>query len=479
MNRSILIVICDFLLVSLLAFSTVDVNKLTENGTVHQGKLEMVTNQVDSGKDLAAAMRIALDEERRNRDQLQGQLAIYRDQTSRQEALLNEREKQVQSVKEQLQTRDQEARQLQQQQADLQNQLAGAQTNLQTLNQQLQNRSTETLLSKEKLAAMEAEAKKQSDAEAALEQQLSQLSKSNQMVLAEKQQLSTQLQVAEAEKRSATEQAVRMQEEVKVEREEKAKLAEGVKVLATKSSELATEVRENRPLAANTIFNQLNTNRVQASFTASRSGFFGNEATRRKVTQTVLVSDGTNTFALCHVQDTPLTLWNPGTEWESLSGSLSGNASIEAIHSISFHLQDPRVVLMPVTRAEAAELGCKAFRISSDPYKFQDAVLVGTRESYYGECGFQIDTSTPDYVKLDRSLLKGLFGKFNPSSGDLVFSKTGDLVGIMVNGTYCMLVHNLEAAATFQFGPDVKNQHTGFVLSQLYSSVSQLPFKLQ
>ena len=40
MNRSILIVICDFLLVSLLAFSTVDINKTTSEGVPRQVKSE-------------------------------------------------------------------------------------------------------------------------------------------------------------------------------------------------------------------------------------------------------------------------------------------------------------------------------------------------------------------------------------------------------------------------------------------------------
>ena len=44
MNRSILIVICDFLLVSLLAFSTVDINKATDTTrertvTTHLGRI--------------------------------------------------------------------------------------------------------------------------------------------------------------------------------------------------------------------------------------------------------------------------------------------------------------------------------------------------------------------------------------------------------------------------------------------------------
>jgi hypothetical protein len=30
---------------------------------------------------------------------------------------------------------------------------------------------------------------------------------------------------------------------------------------------------------------------------------------------------------------------------------------------------------------------------------------------------------------MDRNSLKGLFGKFNPSRSDLVFSRTGELLG--------------------------------------------------
>ena len=87
--------------------------------------------------------------------------------------------------------------------------------------------------------------------------------------------------------------------------------------------------------------------------------------------------------------------------------------------------------------------------------------------------------TTPDYVKLDRNFLKGLFGKFNPSRGDLVFSKNGELLGIMANSTYCMMIRNFEASATLRFGKNVRDQHTGDTLSLLYSMVSELPFKLQ
>jgi hypothetical protein len=389
--------------------------------------------------------------------------------------MLAERDRQVQSVQSQLDARDKEARQLQQEETALQQQFASAQANITNLNQQLLSSSSDAQVSKAKLAEQEAAARKQA---AQLQDQLAQLSRSNQIVLTEKQQLSTQLQVATAERNAATEKATYMQEQVKVERQEKAKLAEGVQALATKSDALTQELRDNRPLAPNTIFNDFLTNRVLASFAGTHPGFLGGDSTKRKESETVLVSDGTHKYLLCHVQDTPLTLMSPGTEWQELTGTFSRDAVVP-IHSLSFHLQDPRVVFMPVSDEEAAQIGSRPYRISADPYKFQDAVLVDGAGDYYGECKFEIDTSAPQYVKLDRNVIKGLFGKFNPSKGDYVFSRTGELLGVMVNSTYCLMLTKIDAATTVQFGHDVRAQHTGDTLARLYAFTLELPFKLQ
>jgi len=468
MNRSILIVICDFLLISLLAFSTVDINKMAAPNAQRVARLELATNRVDSasenGKDLAAVMRLALEEERKTRERLTGQLS--------------EREQQMQAYQQQLQAREREERQLQQTQANLQQQFAAAQTNLQTLTQQLQSTSAESLLSREKLAAMQDEMRKQAEQAAALQAQLSQLARSNAVVTSERQQLANQLQVAETEKRAAVEKVSFMTDQVKVEREEKAKLAEGVKALASKSSELTQEIRENRSLAPNEIFSDFVTNRVAARFDATRPSVFG-ESNKKREAQTVLVSNGTNIYALCHVHDTPLVLINPGTDWDQLTGSLSHDATQLPLQKMIFSLRDPRILFLPVDPHQARQLGCKIYHIASDPYKFQDAVLVGTREGYYGECRFEIDLNTPGYVKLDRSFIKGLFGKFNPSSGDLVLSRTGELLGVMANGSYCMMLQNFDGAAELRLGQNSKEQHTGVILSQMYAMVSEMPYRLQ
>ena len=469
MNRSILIVICDFLLLSLLTFST-DLSKVAGERAQPAAKMDATTNQVDSGRDLAAVMRLALEDEQKRRELLLGELARTRETAG-------EREKQLQSFQEKLQSTEQHLQTAEQQRTGLQQQFAAAQTNIETLSQQVRASSTDATISKEKLAAMEAELRKRAEEAAALQQRLAHLSQSNQNVLTEKQQLATRLQVAEVEKRHAAEQVVAVKEQLGVERAEKAKLAEGVKALATNSTQLAQEIRENRPLSPNTIFDEFVANRVRASFNASRSGLF--DTNKRRDTGTVLVSYGTNTFALCHVEDTPLTLWIQGTQWEALTGSLARKTVQVPIRELSFHLQDPRVVFMPVSAAEAQRLGGKVYRISSTPFKFQDVVLVGAGEGYYGECKFEIDLSAQAYVKLDRSVLKGLFGKFNPSRGDLVFSKTGEFLGIMANNTYCLLIHNFDATATFNFGQDVRAQNTGSTLAALYSVVQRMPAKLQ
>jgi len=465
MNRSILIVICDFLLLSLLTFST-DMNHIASDDTQRSARQDVATNEVvQPGKDLMAMMNQALADERKGREQLQQQLTSARATAGGQQEALTKAE--------------QENARLQQQSAGLQQQFAAAETSVENLNRQLQSSSAQAQMSQQKLAATQAEEQKQSELAASLKRQLDELMNSNLLVQTEQQRLAGQLQLSEAERQAALDRAALMQQDVQAARAENARLAEGFKSLATNSSQLTQEIRDNRALAPNTIFSEFVTNRVQTAIYAARTGFLGMDASKDTQTETLLVTDGTNIYAICHVGDTPLTLWDPGTDWDGLTGKLTGHSAEVAIHSVSFDQDDPRVVMFPVSADQARQLGCKIYRISADPYKFQDAVLIGADNGYYGQCDFQIDLSTPQYVKLDRSLIKGLFGKFNPSRGDVVFSRTGQLLGIMVNNTYCLMLNHFAAAATLPFSPNVRSQHTGIVLARLYDNLFQMPAQLQ
>ena len=499
MNRSILILICDFLLVSLLAFSTADLNSVVDEGTQKPIKVDITANQTDSRQDLAAVMKLALEDEQRTREQLIGELTQNKDALGKQQNLLSDREKllaenqkllaerakTIETFQQNLQSKEQKARQLEQERSALEQRMNVAQSNLKTLRQQLESTAADAQSAKAKTAAQEEELRKQQEEATALRQQLKQMESSNQVVQAEKDRLSTELRVAEAEKRSASEQLAKSMDQVKVERAEKArlneqanKLADGVKTLAAKSGELAQEIRENRPLAANAIFNEFVTNRIQARFSAHRA-VFGLDVNKNKNSETVLVSDGTNYYALSHIEETALSFGDPGTDWDSIKGILSRNGAFCGIQEILFHAVDPRIVLIPVTAAQARQLGSKVYRVAPDPFNTQEAVLVGTRDAYYGECKFQMDLTTPQYLKMDHSVIRGLFGKFNPSHGDLVFNKSGQLLGIMANSTYCVMLNSLIPGGSLRFGDDVRSERTGQLLTQFFSRVSQLPFKLQ
>ena len=64
-----------------------------------------------------------------------------------------------------------------------------------------------------------------------------------------------------------------------------------------------------------------------------------------------------------------------------------------------------------------------------------------------------LDLKNPDYVKMDKSFIRSTFmGEFNPSRGDLVFSQTGELLGIMANSQYCHLIKSVDPVGAVVFG---------------------------
>lgn len=474
MNRSILIIICDFLLVTLVAFSTLD-ERPPEPAEVARVNAPRVP---DRNQDVLGTLKLALEDEKQTREKLTSDLQA-------QEQALAEREQRLKEYQASLTRAEEQAKQLEQQRAALAQQATASQTSLKEAQGKLAAAATQEAVSQERLNQLQAELKRREQEAQALQAKLSDTEKAAQAAQAEKQQIAAQLQVSEAEKRLTREQVTELRGQVVTERQEKARLQETASTLATnvgtlaaKSTELTQEIRDNRALTPNTIFNAFLTNRITARFDAVRTGVFGRDVSKDKMSQCVLFSDGAQTYTLFHVEDTPLMLWNPGVDWNRITAVLQrGNVAFSGVR-LSFLAQDPRVVVIPIGEAQAKQYGVKIYKAAADPFKFQEAVIVGATEGYYGECKFQIEPGTQNYVKVDRNFLKGLFGKFNPSRGDLVFTKSGDLLGIMVNGDYCAVLNKVTPTRTIQLGNEVASQQTGQMLSQLYDRIFQMPGKL-
>ncbi|MGH7943507.1 MAG: hypothetical protein ACREF9_00635, partial [Opitutaceae bacterium] len=335
------------------------------------------------------------------------------------------------------------------------------------------------------LAEKQAEAERQRKALEAREKQLTDAQKQNQM-------LTMAVVVAEQEKKNLRETADSLKGQVEVERSERLKvqeantqlakastqLAQGVDQLAERSGQLTKEIRDYRPVNPNVLFNEFAANRVTANFTAARRGFFG-QANRARDANTVLVTDGQQVFAVLHIADTVFTLGEVGIDWESLKIALSRGGARNEASAVQFLAQDPRIVALPLDAAQVTALGAKVYPLAQDPFKFPEAVLIDGGGRGYGEVGFKLDPTEPGFVRVDNRFFKRMFGDFSPKRGDLVFAKTGELLGIMVNNDFCAVLKNFSASRTIRTGPDIRNQSTGAVFDEIIARVRSMPLKLQ
>ena len=106
-------------------------------------------------------------------------------------------------------------------------------------------------------------------------------------------------------------------------------------------------------------------------------------------------------------------------------------------------------------------------------------MLVSSGGKGYGEVSFKLDARTAQYVRMDNRLIKHLVGEFTPSAGDLVFSQTGELLGIMVNSDYCVMIDNFLPARTIKTGDSAPGQHISAIQTEMILRLQGLPSRLQ
>ena len=462
MNKTLLLILCDFLLLNLLALTRWE--KAEPARAKLPPVLEVNANAATKEQDLVNTMRESLVDEKAARDQLVEKLN---------------------AADANLATREQSLTQLQSEKIELTSKLTATEQTAQELGKKVAAATQDAALTKEQLAQIQrelaekrAEAERQKAALAMLEQQ---------QAAARKQieGLTVAVGVGEQEKKMLREQSEVLKGQVEAERTERIKvqetttrLATGVGQLAEKSTELTKEIRANRPISANVLFNEFLANRVTVAFTADRKGFFG-AVNRAKETKLVLVRSGAQIYALTHIEDTVFSYGENGSDWASIGVNFMKAGVASAARSLNILALDPRVVAIPVSAAQASALGIKIYSIAPEPFKFPEAVLISGGAAGYGEVAFKLDAAPPGYVRVDNRLLKRLFGTFAPSRGDLVLSQTGELLGIMVNPDYCALVKNFTALRTIRTGEDTAAQGTGAILDSLIARVRLMPLEMQ
>ena len=463
MNKTLLLFIVDFLFLNLIALTRWE---RAEPVRPRQPPVnEISANAATKDQDLVEAMKQSLTEEQLSRQAL---------------------EQKLQSSDQTLAARERSLGQLQSDGQKLTAQLVDTQRSQADLNLRYQGVTQENSLTRSELAQLQreledkkAEAERQKQALAALE-------KAQAEARRQIEGLTVAVAVSEKEKQELASRATDLAGQVQTERAERVKveqatnqLAQGVGQLAESSGALTREIRDNRPISPNVLYNDFLANRVGASFSATRKGLFGKN-TRERESKTVFTTDGKQVYALLEVEDTPFSLREIGSDWEKISVRFDRAPDYRSnAAQVQFLEADPRVVVIPVDARQVAALGAKVYPLAADPFRFPEAVLISGGGNGYGQLGFKIDPEHRGYVRVDNRIFKRLFGEFAPSRGDLVFSKTGELLGIMVNNDYCVLLGNFAPTAVVFTGEERPGQHTASLIDSLSSRIMQLPIELQ
>lgn len=502
MNRSVLLVICDFLILTLLSFVQFErtAEPLTKTELGRQVTAPALSN-------LLATMEAALELERLERESLTNALAMTSAELEERRRLLLEREERLAQVQTRLSQSESESERLARERAQLEQAQREAQSGLRVLQEafertqqstvsladRLEDSAREAAEAQGRLRAMEEElGRRQAEAQA-MQERMDRLDQAREELQSEKVQLVGELRQSETEARMTRQMVTNLNTQLTVATEQKSQLIASTARLATNVESLnvqSVELREQSAaireqidrqvrLPANTIFGNYLTNRIRLNLQATSRGAFGQEVNRQRESSVVFVRQNNRVFVLAHVDATPLKIWPPETPWQRFGLELGRDAARWTPRELSLVRRDPRLILIPVDESVPVSMGVGVYDVATDPSQFAEAVVVASDESYYGETRFQLSAEHPGYVRMDRSTFRRMLGEFSPRKGDVALTRTGLFLGILVNGDHCLLPEALEVLPPIPAGVPLEVGSTTSLMRAAQEVLERMPSALR
>ena len=527
MSKSILIVICDFLLISLLSIANFD--KPAENPGEAENEIEMAQQQSYADAEMVELLKMSLDNERIRRSEIDASVEELADTAEEQRKLaeeqkrlvaereqaLREREKQLREIEEQRKAIEsryaqiaEKSKMLETRVAESETRNAALQTEIVAASAKLEQSAKERLelekrigdmretdsAAKARLEAAHAEIKKAQEQLAALQSESKKLKNENQAIALEKQALATQLEAEAVKTQIYEENLKRAHALVDIEKVEKEKildhaetLAVGVSDLATSQKEMATtqkeitkEVRDLRPKTSSEIFEGIKNSVVGVNVNYTTTGLFGKSDKSADIKAIPVTLNGL-TWLVFSSKDTGIgaNLYQNYTAPESVSVSVIGKTSRFAPITVYSIKEDPRVFAVQVPAQFLEKEGITPLKLSQNFFAFPESVVVSLKNSYYGEVPFKADFKNDNYAQMDVGLIQSIFGTFSPSEGDLVLSRNGDYLGMMIGGDAAVLLKTFTPLHMLAIGAKYEKQRATNFVNQNSARYKQLPYSLQ
>ncbi len=461
MNRSILLVICDFLLLSLLALARFDA-PVSEDTTPTQEDGEVLTAEAE----LVDILKLSLEAERQAQNSLASELEQAKLSIEEKEGILSETNQDLQSTIQNLEREKKLKQDLMEQRELLQQEKGDMAVNL------IQMREA-NILERERLRQAQKKIEDQQKSLEETKQTVAEIEEEKAKLASEKQMVETELQVAEARQVLIKQQLENTKLEIEFERQQREdaekraeSLSEGVKVLAGTSVEIKEEIKQLQPKTPNALFTEYKRNRVKIRFDTVFPGIF-NDRTKTFEVESVLIKNSQQTYVILHTKDTPFDLSDITPKYDGVDISVTIGDQIYVPEKFMFLRMDPRLIIIPIEETALEGVDIKVYPIVLEPFRFPKAVVIDTSDNFFGESSFKVHPEYSNALEMDKKIFSQLFGEFSPSKGDLVIAQTGEFMGVMVNNDYAAMIDHISFSDTIWVGEAFDSERSNTIVTKL------------
>lgn len=518
-----MLVICDFLLLSMLALARFDPPEETP-----EVALDATASSSTSEEELIRLLEESLQMEQSSRTDLREDLSETRDDLEAKAAALAAREAALEATRKDLELKSTEAEQLAQTKAELEaesERLAREAAELATQREELSEKfettrtelesanterielaknigviQTESSVTKERLSQAEQDLVAREIALAEREAELKASREEAARLAAERAELDRALQVAQAERTLLQQNLAEEQaEKAQLQQEKEAafaraetlgknvselgqnvsQLGEGVSSIATTSEAIQKEITEARPQTMSEIFTRFQNNRALIEFTSTEKAVLSGQTTKTYASKSILIQDTRGDYYLVtHSSDTPFSL-------NKRSGLLAVDLKVTLgqrpfpVKQVGFLATDPRICFIPLPKAYVDASGLETVELALQPERWEEAVLVKNDESNFGRTEFRRLTSSADFLKMDRPALGQLFAEFASGRGDLAFTKNARFIGVLTDSRHAVVLSDFLASGVIQTGSNFNSAKTNETLERLKDRLRKLPSEVQ
>lgn len=512
MNKTLMLVICDFLLLSMLALARFDPPEEAPVAT-----LDATASSASAEAELISLLEESLESELESRSNLSENLAETRESLQEKARMLAEREATLAKTQKNLEQKADEAEQLaatkaaveaekqtlaaektqveteRQQLAEkfesTRSQLESANTERVALTQNLGKLREESSVAKERLTQTEEALIAREIALAEREAALRASQAEAQRLAKEGELLNRQLLVAQAERTLLEQNLTQEQLEKQQLQQEKAQavahadrltenvstLGQGVSSLAQTSEEIIQEMNDARPRTMSEIFTRFRNNRATIRFTSTEKPLIGSPVTRNYESKSILISDTEGSYLVTHSADTPFAFSKNADSVLGVRLDITIGERTFAISQIAFLSADPRLIFIPLPRRYVEESGFETFELALQPERWEEAVLIKNDESNFGRTGFRRLTSSARFLKMERPALGELFADFASSRGDLAFSKNSQFIGVLTDTNHAVVIDAFLASAITDLGANFNSDTSAATIDRLKDRLRKLP----